>query len=208
MKEIHDILRGLATRRPLFHSEADFQHALAWQIHQESPNAKVRLELPVQVGNSGLHIDIWIEDQDTITAIELKYKTRSLLVQSGSEHFRLKNQSAQDIGRYDFLKDIQRLEQVATARRKFTGYAVLLTNDNTYWAKPAKPDTVDANFRIYDGRILEGSLEWGINAAAGTKENREQPLVLKSRYIVEWQDYSQSSPSTYGTFRFLVIRVS
>ena len=26
-------LKGLAYTRPLFHSEADFQHALAWHIH-------------------------------------------------------------------------------------------------------------------------------------------------------------------------------
>lgn len=27
------VLRKLSTKRPVFHSVADFQHALAWQIH-------------------------------------------------------------------------------------------------------------------------------------------------------------------------------
>jgi hypothetical protein len=30
-QDIHGLVRRLALRRPLFHSEADFQHALAWQ---------------------------------------------------------------------------------------------------------------------------------------------------------------------------------
>ena len=34
MFDISDLLTGLAESRKVFHSEADFQHALAWQIHQ------------------------------------------------------------------------------------------------------------------------------------------------------------------------------
>ena len=47
--EIGEILSALAEQRPVFHSEADFQHAFAWEIHQQLPMASVRLELPVQV---------------------------------------------------------------------------------------------------------------------------------------------------------------
>ena len=31
--DLIDILKTLAVRRPVFHSEANFQHALAWIIH-------------------------------------------------------------------------------------------------------------------------------------------------------------------------------
>ena len=31
----------------MFHSEADFQHALAWQIHEAAPESQVRLEVSV-----------------------------------------------------------------------------------------------------------------------------------------------------------------
>lgn len=40
--------------------------------------------------------------QDIVLAIELN-KTRGLSVKVGSEQYRLKDQSAQDIGRYDFI---------------------------------------------------------------------------------------------------------
>jgi len=94
MIEVHEILDIIAKKRPIFHSEADFQHTFAWEIHQKLPNASVRLELPVQVKNQYLHIDVWIKNQDEILAVELKYKTRGLSVSIDNEQYRLKNQSA------------------------------------------------------------------------------------------------------------------
>lgn len=208
MIEIHKILITLAKKRPIFHSEADFQHAFAWEIHRELPNASVRLELTVQVKNQYLHIDLWIQNQEDILAVELKYKTRSLSVQIDNEQYRLKNQSAQDIGRHDFIKDIQRLEHVAGMQRNIIGYAVLLTNDSAYWAKPAYHNTVDANFRIHDGRVLAGVLDWGVNASDGIKKNREQSLVLRNKYIVQWENFSHPSHESYGEFRTLTINVT
>jgi hypothetical protein len=208
MIEVREILDIIAKKRPIFHSEADFQHTFAWEIHQKLPNASVRLELPVQVKHQYLHIDIWIKNQDEVLAVELKYKTRGLSVQIDNEQYRLKNQSAQDVGRYDFIKDIQRLEHVASEQSNFIGYAVLLTNDSAYWIKPASRDTVDADFRINDGRILEGVFDWGANASDGTKKNREQPLELRSKYVVQWENFSRPSPASYGEFRSLTIKVT
>ena len=31
---VSDALEALAEQRPIFHSEADFQHAIAWEIHK------------------------------------------------------------------------------------------------------------------------------------------------------------------------------
>jgi len=203
--EVDKILSVLAKERPVFHSEADFQHAFAWEIHQSLPNALVRLERPIQVNGELLYIDVWIAYQGAIIAIELKYKTRRLAVQVDDEQYSLRDQSAQDIGRYDFIKDIQRLEQVAAANQNITGYAVLLTNDSAYW----KPNygTVDADFRLHDGRILRGVLAWGAGASEGTKKNREQPLELQGEYQLKWSDYSFIESVPYGKFRSLVVKV-
>jgi len=169
--EISEVLSSLAKQRPVFHSEADFQHAFAWEIHQRLPSdALVRLELPVQVRQQFLHIDVWVVYQNATLAVELKYKTRRLTVHIGNEQYRLKDQSAQDISRYDFLKDVQRLEQVVAVHPNSIGYAVLLTNDSAYWKKPVNHSTVDADFRLYDGRVVEGVLAWGVNASDGTKD--------------------------------------
>jgi len=208
MIQISEVLAALASKRPIFHSEAEFQNALAWEIQQELPNASLRLELPVEVKNQCLHVDIWATTPDEVLAIELKYKTRGLSVLVNGEDFYLKDHSAQDIGRYDILKDVRRLEQITTERRNATGYAILLTNDSAYWTIPTNPHTVYADFRIDDGRTLEGVLDWGVNAGPGTKKDREQPIVLRDKYLVKWEEYSRPSSATYGLFRSLAIKVT
>jgi hypothetical protein len=50
MFPIDAIMTSLAQSRPVFHAEADFQHAFAWELHKELPSAQVRLELPVVAG--------------------------------------------------------------------------------------------------------------------------------------------------------------
>ena len=102
-------LEGLSKRRPVFHSEADFQLGLAWHIHETEANSQVRLEFkPFQSEN--MCLDIWLQTSET--AIELKYPVRELKVEREGEVFALRNQSAQDTRRYDFIMDICRLEQV------------------------------------------------------------------------------------------------
>lgn len=41
---IRSLLTVLGDSRNVFHSEADFQHALAWHIHQKMPEIQIRLE--------------------------------------------------------------------------------------------------------------------------------------------------------------------
>jgi hypothetical protein len=217
MLEITEVLSSLAHERPFFYSEADFQHAFAWEIHKKLPFARVGLEIPVPVGDHGqdyLHIDVWVAYENAILAVELKYKTRGLTVKidnqhdSMNEHYSLKDQGAQEIGRYDFLKDIQRLEQVVDGHQNFIGYAVLLTNDSAYWQEPRKKGTVDADFRLHHGRVVEGDLTWRKNAAAGTKRGREQ-LHLQGRYQLHWSSYSfVEGHGNYREFRSLVVKVS
>ena len=46
--DIPEILKALARKRPVFHSVAGFQHALAWQIHEMHPVLHPRLEYPFE----------------------------------------------------------------------------------------------------------------------------------------------------------------
>ena len=56
-------------------------------------------------------MDIPVKDGDLTCAIKLKYKTKKLDTVFGGEEFHLRNHDVQDIGRYDFIKDIVRLER-------------------------------------------------------------------------------------------------
>lgn len=112
MFSIPFIMNNLCAQRPIFHSEADFQHSLAWEIHKSLPDSSIRLEIPWSNEDKQNHLDIWVASSDVKIAIELKYKTRGLQALVNGELFSLKDQSAQDLGRYDFLKDVMRLEQL------------------------------------------------------------------------------------------------
>lgn len=102
-------LEALKQKRKLFSSEADFQFALAWTIKELYPNVEVRLEwIPVDY-NPNIYIDIVVFENGNLIPIKLKYKTKKTDKVVGGERFVLKNQSATDLGRYDFLKDIRAL---------------------------------------------------------------------------------------------------
>ena len=136
MLDITNLMNDLACDRPVFHSEADFQHALAWCIHDAIPDGGVRLEFKPFPAEP-MYLDIWLPGIGV--AVELKYKTRKLNLLREGESFALRDQSAQDISRYDFLKDIQRLEQLRKLPNARVGFTVLLTNDPSYWKHPSRP---------------------------------------------------------------------
>ncbi len=205
MIELPSLLEGLSRTRPIFHSEADFQHALAWAIHEGYPDANIRLEYK-PFPKERLYVDIWVSGTKN-AAIELKYLTRGLEVDLDGEGFSLKNQAAQDISRYDVLKDIARLERIVSEVPGTVGYAVVLTNDSAYWKSPIRADTVDAAFRIHEGRTISGTLHWSDNAGHGTTKGRETPLALASSYHIAWRDYSAVPVSSYGQMRCLMIEV-
>ena len=77
MLDIANLMLGLSKSRPIFHSEADFQHAFAWQIHERLPDCQVRLEYnPLPAQKKRMYLDIWV--QSLKVAIKLKYPTRKL----------------------------------------------------------------------------------------------------------------------------------
>jgi hypothetical protein len=204
-----DTLTALAVQRPIFHSEADFQHAFAWEVHQRLPTASIRLEFPLSLPHLDdcLHLDVRIERGSTVLAIELKYKTRDLTVQIDDDAFALTYQGAQLIGRHDFIKDIWRLEQAISVDVNATGYAIMLTNDSAYWKQPGDRHVVDPLFRLHEGNILHGTLDWDARASAGTKRGRDEPIRLNGIYTMRWRDYSKPSTESYGKFRYLAVEV-
>ena len=79
MMDMRKLMDSLARERPVFHSEADFQFALAWQI-REATGLDVRLEYP-RVPNERVYLDIWLPEAKA--AIELKYFKKKLDVEVG-----------------------------------------------------------------------------------------------------------------------------
>lgn len=114
-------LASLAHIRSVFHSEADFQHSLAWQIHLADPDAQVRLETR---SARNIRLDLLVMSAGQRTAIELKYLVASFRGDIGGEHYDLPNQAAQDFGRSTrdvFLRGVSGGRQQRVRGRPGTG---------------------------------------------------------------------------------------
>ncbi|MBK6414181.1 MAG: hypothetical protein IPF76_14685 [Sphingopyxis sp.] len=204
MVEIDMVMSRLSARRPVFCSEADFQHELAYELRRADPDLGVRLEQPLGSGMRGA-IDILLIGEHR-HALELKYLCKGMTATIDDEVTILRHQGAHDIRRYDVCKDILRMERYA--ERTGHGAAVLvLSNDPAYWQPRRRNDTVDAAFDLADQRQLGGTLGWGATAGAGTTKGRESVLEIHGSYPLVWRDYSDLD-CRGGRFRFLWVPVA
>ncbi len=198
-------MAALALVRPLFHSEADFQHAFAWQLHSAHPDARIRLETRPR---PGVRLDVMALIGGRRVAVELKYLLRDLSATVEDELFELPFQSAQDVRRYDFVKDVARLEVLRADGAADDGFAIALTNDPSYWQGGDREGVADAAFRLGEGRALRGALAWAAHTGAGTMRGRESPIALTGGYELRWRDFSRVEGARYGTFRYLLVEVA
>lgn len=200
-------LLALAEQRPVFHSEADFQHHLAWHLHVMEPSLRVRLEVRPDPAVREA-VDLLVSRPGGAgTAIELKYLKAAWQGVVGDEPFTLLNQGAHDISRYDVVKDIARVERFVSLRPGWNGFAITLTNDAMYWREPAFPRaTVDRQFRIHEGVVLAGERSWE-GAGPGTMRGRAEAIQLAGTYPLSWSDYRRFGSGRNGEFRLLVVPV-
>jgi hypothetical protein len=181
------VMAELAVKRPIFHSEADFQHAFAWTVHSLRPSIQVRLEVR-QAG--GEYLDLLCFGPHGRTAVELKYFTAKWdgLDEVTGEQFHLRAHAADDLARRNFVFDIARLERFCSVDTSLTnGLAIMLTNHRALWAPPrhARP-TRDQQFRLHDSRTLTGTLRWG--GPGSFYDANERTLV--GSYQLAWNDYT------------------
>lgn len=202
-----NILNQLCTERPIFANEADFQHALAWRIHLTYPDAKIRFE--VRPPGTHIYLDLVVTHEGRRMAFELKYLKRRLEVEIGGELFSLSDDSVQDQGRYDVLKDVQRLEEVVSEGFADEGIAICLTNDFNYWNPPAQPKpTIFEAFRLTEGRRITGELTWREGASSGSIGGRTDPIQLLGDYTISWQPYSMVPVESNGEFKYLSFQIT
>jgi len=197
---IPHLMTKLAEERPVFHSEADFQHAFAWVIRHEHQSAKIRLERRVELmndkGPKPAYLDLWVDLEGTRTAIELKYQTADFHHETDGETFHLRNKGAEDNLGYDFLHDLERLERFVDQNGDHSaGHAILLSNERLWSYRPtATPRSKDA-FRLHEGRVVTGPQAWG--KAVPPTNSRHHPITLRGTYALTWQPYRIGGPFQY-----------
>jgi hypothetical protein len=200
------VIDRLAIRRPIFHSEADFQHALAWELQREHPDADVRLELPLSGLKGRGALDIVIRAKSFTASIEVKYVKANLAIDVGGESFSLPPTVARDIFRHDVCKDVTRVEHAIGSNQATLGFVIVLGNDRAIWQDTGFAG-IDSDFKIHHDRELTGCLKWGEKAGLGTRKNRDVPLDLRGTYKLNWHTYSDLKV-TNGQFKILVIPVN
>ena len=206
--DIEDLMSRLATSRAVFHSEADFQHELAILMRLLRPDLRVRLEVPVMPRTV---VDMLVTEPSSgeRIAIELKYKTAHWEGIVEGEAFRLKNHGADDLGSYDVLKDVSRIEVLIRERLVTQGMVVFVTNEPLYWKTRASGTrrTNAHEFRIHENVApLTGVRSWGPKTG-GSSRNREAPIALAGNYSISWAPYSNVGNGR-GEFRCLVFHVA
>lgn len=209
--DVADAMNRLAAERPIFHSEADFQFALAWLIKQTDPSLDIRLEVArtvtIDERPTRQHLDLLVSDPVSRRnlAVELKYLPPTAGISHRGEVFNLSDGGADDSARYDFIKDLVRLEGFVTDGTADAGIAIFLTGKPIYWQqrRTTRP-TKDEQFRIHEGRELYGRMAWDLTAAESTRAARWRDLELRGSYPCRWTDYSHELGPMW---RYLAIAV-
>lgn len=204
---IENILKNFANQGNLYLCESQFQFDLAQEILRQFKNCLVHLEFPSEKMGAKrfAYYDIVVQEGEQYFVIELKYKTKKdEITYKGNKYF-LKNQAAQDLGRFDYLKDISRIEQWSqlNPNRKLSGgVAILLTNDQSYWDRSGVGCNYE-EFALKEGlRIRAGKKNWKPGTtSASTGENRINGLTLTKDYDIIWEDYCNGGKYK---FRYLI----
>lgn len=160
-----DVKQFLETNEELLFNERDFQMHLATFLRRTGNYDDVDVEYYVPLSeltgyiwDNELRMDVLVRKGKEYLPIELKYKTKTVRKKllrfneevSGEVEV-MKNQGAQDLGKYDFWKDVRRIEIV---RKRFgaikNGLAVFVTNDPAY-LKAGRESSNHFKFSMIEG---------------------------------------------------------
>ena len=182
-----DVKQFLDTNEELLFNERDFQMHLATCLRQTGHYDDVDVEYYVPLSefenyiwNNELRIDVLVRKGDEYLPIELKYKTKSVKKhvprfgeRLSSDVEVMKNQGAQDLGKYDFWKDVRRIEIVRKRFRAIkNGLAVFVTNDPAY---------------LRSGRDISNHIKFSMTEGSHGKEKR-------------WRDKESTCCKTHPNF--------
>ena len=196
-KAVRAALAALKARRPVFHSEGDFQHEFASALTDEGLS-RVRVEWPSKVnGDSESGKSKWVDIVADGVAIELKHKPGEyVLALEGEKFLSPRDTDANVVDRREFWEDVWRVDQLVNSpNHEFVcGFAILLTNREKFWKRTLRGSAPFA----YDGYETKGFFNKG----------HGQHRKLSRACTVHWEDWSDlETQSGSGVFRCAVVEV-
>lgn len=226
----------------IFKSEAQFQFDLAWELkasfnEEEQKEYTVYLEYLGEIARDEVGEDIKrfftdimiVGDNGDYFPIELKYKTAKLDVDKDFVH--LAEHGACDLGRFDFLFDLERIQKF---KRRDDGYvfdprlktfaggiAIMLTNDKHYWDYSRRflaerngdnnKHPLYEEFCIGEGDVINPGVElhWknnGIGTCVQDTWRNDARIIFDKQHTCHWSPYLTDK---YGDtdFKYLLFDV-
>ncbi len=205
-----DVFSFLRSNNELLFNERDFQiHLATWFRNSANAYEDVDVEyyVPWQelkdyVWKSELRLDVVVKKDGEYCPVELKYKTKKVErhIARFDEQLKksvavMKDQGAQDIGMYDFWKDVRRVELV---RNRFDrvkgGLAVFVTNDASY-KKESKETSNNFQFCMTEGKPHTKQKHWlnPESTCAKTHPNFE----VEKEYNIKWNQQTVDGVDFY-----------
>lgn len=236
---INSIIHSFGENERIFQSEAQFQFELAWAIQQQIANAgntkKVKVLLEVLYAVNGddkgevnqrikrSYADIVVKDNEgKYIVIELKYKVK----ESEYGKIKLPNQGASNLGRYDYLWDLHRIEvlrdrdskeEIHTSDGPLTefdrGFAIILTNEKRYWDITSnKAQTKDGRKYRYAPYCIGGDEDGNGVLSSGERgqlSDSRSGFTIESDYDFKWEGYPYANTDEQKSyeFKFLTLEV-
>ena len=188
-----------------FCSEADFQHSLAWELHKKF-NAKIILEYPCKNKDKMVYYDMYVKINGKVHLIELKYRTKAVGIKRYGQEITLKNHSAQDMGCCHFWLDVQRLE--TTKIKSDSSYCIMLTNDNWYFEKGPRDNSICKNFSLKHDITAKKKIKLNTKDEEKVKtywpKNAEE-INLNNNYKCIWMPCPEMQ---YGEWKYLLLEIT
>ena len=194
-----DVFAFLESNNELLFNERDFQmHLATWLRNSANHYDDVDVEyyVPWQklddyIWKSELRLDIVVKKDGEYCPVELKYKTKKVERQISrfdeilDKVVVIKNQGAQDLGMYDFWKDVRRVELVRNRFKNVKGgLAVFVTNDPLY-TKKSRENSNNFLFNMDEGKH-SAIKHWQNEDSACAKMKSYKSFEVEKEYSIKW----------------------
>ena len=195
-----DVFAFLESYNELLFNERDFQMHLATWLrnsanHYDDVDVEYyvpKTELENYIWDSELRLDIVVKKGGEYCPVELKYKTKKVERQITRFDERLddkvvvmKNQGAQDLGMYDFWKDVRRVELVRNRFKNVEGgLAVFVTNDKLY-TKASRQNSNNYLLNMTEGKH-SAIKHWQNEDSACAKMKSYKSFEVEKEYSIKW----------------------
>lgn len=230
IKDVADDVRDFLGKQKNgpFMNERDLQMHLAIALKNSNnnyDNVEVEYYVPLKTGKNrkkikvlgddyvwgkDMRVDIVVEKDGKFIPIEMKYKTKEINkdIPRFGEVLEgvtiIKNQAAQNVGKYDFWKDVRRIELL---KRRFkavpSGLAIFLTNDPSYRNK------TDEEAMSYSHSIANGDHDKVREEIHKQKRTRKKfpKFELDKEHEISWSGEWDLKNPDRNQFEYILLEV-